>query len=83
MSLLALRTRIPARWLAGPVLGLAVLTGSIAFSPESSAQNQPPGAPPGPPGAASECKNGGWKRFTNPSFKNQGECVSFVEQQRR
>ncbi len=23
-----------------------------------------------------ECKNNGWKTFTNPSFKNQGECVS-------
>ncbi len=26
-----------------------------------------------------QCKNGGWKTFTNPSFKNQGDCVSFVE----
>jgi hypothetical protein len=26
-----------------------------------------------------QCKNDGWKRFTYPSFKNQGECVSFVE----
>lgn len=23
------------------------------------------------------CKNGGWKNFTNPSFKNQGQCVSY------
>jgi hypothetical protein len=23
------------------------------------------------------CKDGGWKTFTNPSFKNQGDCVSF------
>jgi hypothetical protein len=23
-----------------------------------------------------QCKNGGWKTFTNPSFKNQGQCVS-------
>ncbi len=22
------------------------------------------------------CKNGGWKTFTNPTFKNQGQCVS-------
>jgi len=21
------------------------------------------------------CKNGGWKTFTNPSFRNQGQCV--------
>lgn len=24
------------------------------------------------------CKKDGWKQFTNPSFKNQGDCVSFV-----
>ena len=27
---------------------------------------------------ASECKNGGWQTFTNPTFKNQGDCVSFA-----
>ena len=26
-----------------------------------------------------QCKNGGWRRFTNPRFKNQGACVAFVE----
>jgi len=26
--------------------------------------------------AASKCKHGGWKTFTNPRFKNQGQCVS-------
>jgi hypothetical protein len=25
-----------------------------------------------------QCKNGGWRSFSNPSFKNQGDCVSFV-----
>jgi YVTN family beta-propeller protein len=25
-----------------------------------------------------QCKNGGWRSFTNPTFRNQGECVSFV-----
>ena len=24
------------------------------------------------------CKNGGWKTFTNPSFKNQGQCVKYL-----
>ena len=23
------------------------------------------------------CKNGGWKTLTNPSFRNQGTCVSY------
>ena len=24
------------------------------------------------------CKNGGWMQWTNPSFNNQGDCVSYV-----
>lgn len=32
-------------------------------------------APTGPTNK-NQCKNGGWKTFTNPSFKNQGQCVS-------
>jgi hypothetical protein len=24
------------------------------------------------------CKHGGWKTFTNPTFKNQGRCVAFM-----
>lgn len=26
-----------------------------------------------------QCKNGGWMAYTNPSFKNQGDCVSYVQ----
>lgn len=26
-----------------------------------------------------ECKNGGWMTFNSPTFKNQGECVSYVQ----
>ena len=29
------------------------------------------------PTSKEQCKNGGWRTF--PGFKNQGECVSFVE----
>ncbi len=25
-----------------------------------------------------QCKHGGWMTFTNPTFNNQGDCVSFV-----
>ena len=32
----------------------------------------------GPPTSKAACKHGGWKSFTNPSFKNQGKCVSYV-----
>ena len=33
---------------------------------------------PSTPTSKDQCKNGGWKTFTDPSFKNQGDCVSFV-----
>jgi len=32
----------------------------------------------GPPTSKAQCKHGGWKNFNNPTFKNQGQCVSFV-----
>ena len=32
-----------------------------------------------PPTSKDQCKNGGYKNFNNPSFGNQGECVSYVE----
>lgn len=25
-----------------------------------------------------QCKNNGWQTFTNPTFKNQGQCIKFV-----
>ena len=27
---------------------------------------------------ARACKKGGWKTFTSPTFKNQGQCVKYV-----
>lgn len=37
-------------------------------------------APPiGPPLDKNECKNDGWAIFNNPFFKNQGDCVSYVQ----
>ena len=36
-------------------------------------------APTVSPAAKAQCKHGGWKTFTSPSFKNQGQCVSWVE----
>lgn len=30
----------------------------------------------GPPTNKDQCKKDGWKTFNNPTFKNQGECVS-------
>ncbi len=33
----------------------------------------------GPPTNINQCKNNGWKTFNNPTFNNQGQCVSFVD----
>jgi hypothetical protein len=30
------------------------------------------------PSSKDQCKDGGWKSFSTPSFKNQGDCVQFV-----
>jgi hypothetical protein len=38
-------------------------------------------APPTTPTSKDQCKNGGWKNYTDAngtSFKNQGDCVSYV-----
>jgi hypothetical protein len=34
-------------------------------------------------GTKDACKNGGWRTFSNPGYKNQGDCVSYVERQLR
>ncbi len=31
-----------------------------------------------PPTAKDDCKKGGWASFNNPSFRNQGDCVSYT-----
>lgn len=31
------------------------------------------------PASKAACKHGGWRTFTAPAFKNQGQCVSWVE----
>lgn len=33
---------------------------------------------PGAADFARPCKKGGWKSFTSPTFKNQGQCVKFL-----
>ena len=49
------------------VFGTAAGTTSFNFDPAV-----------GPPASKDACKNGGWQSFNSPSFKNQGDCVSYV-----
>lgn len=32
-----------------------------------------------PPTNKDQCKDSGWETFNNPTFKNQGDCVSYVQ----
>ncbi len=45
---------------------------------ESSAPTPTPTPIVGPPTSKDECKKDGWKTFNNPTFKNQGQCVSYT-----
>jgi hypothetical protein len=47
-------------------LGKGFLVDALSFSSSSS------------PTSKDQCKNGGWQTFTNPTFKNQGDCIQFV-----
>jgi hypothetical protein len=31
-----------------------------------------------PPTSKDQCKNDGWKNFNNPTYKNQGQCIDYV-----
>jgi hypothetical protein len=55
------------------VQGTADLT-KITFN--GKVQRLAPGA--GAVDFARPCKKGGWKTFTNPTFKNQGQCVKYL-----
>src|SRR5437763_451455 len=37
----------------------------------------------GQPATTAACKKDGWKSFTNPSFKNQGQCIKFVKKHKK
>jgi hypothetical protein len=53
----------------------------VTFSPFLTSKAGTPCAPPpvGPPTNANQCKNNGWQTFNTPrSFKNQGDCIQYV-----
>jgi len=39
--------------------------------------------PQGRPVIEEDCKDNAWRSFTQPSFKNQGQCIKFVHEQVR
>jgi hypothetical protein len=63
------------RLLAATVVAGGVLMAGVGFA-------APAWAPTNTPHSKADCKNGGWKHHTDAhghAFKNQGQCVSWVE----
>ena len=61
-----------------------VADGDDAFAGIPEDFNNPPAglafSATGPDGEdGDECKDGGWMTFNSPTFKNQGDCVSYVQ----
>jgi signal peptidase I len=67
-SITALGIRqIEARYVAqATIQGISISAGIVVI-------------PVGPPTDMDQCKDDGWETFNNPTFKNQGDCVSFVQ----
>ena len=68
---------------AGPGTGDNIIdpSGVVAYIPFLSSTFGTPCAPPpvGPPTTADQCKKDGWKTFNTPrTFKNQGDCIQYV-----
>jgi hypothetical protein len=68
---------------AGPGTGDNIIDadGVVAYIPFLSSTFGTPCAPPpvGPPTSADQCKKDGWKTFNTPrTFKNQGDCIQYV-----
>ncbi len=57
--------------------GKVVTAENLALTGDPSTIKPATTTPPSTqPSNKDQCKNGGWKTFTNPSYKNQGQCVS-------
>jgi outer membrane protein assembly factor BamB len=62
-----------------------VIVPQLSPPPPPAPPPPPPPPPPvtnlvGPPTDKDQCKNGGWANFSTPrTFRNQGDCIQFVE----
>jgi len=79
-SVTVIGTRSDGQPLDAPYpFGTTTITQSAAdTSGNHSACQQTITVVPNTPTDKDQCKNDGWRSFTNPTFKNQGDCVSFV-----
>jgi len=71
----------------GAPVDVVVMDDFIYGEPVAPPASSPPPPPPspapnqiGPPTDKDQCKNGGWASLNTPrTFKNQGDCIQFVE----
>lgn len=70
---------ITARWYAdGGAAGVGIFRQDTNWTPYGTVAMQIQANSPTPTDK-DQCKKDGWKTFSNPSFKNQGACVSYVQ----
>jgi len=64
----------------GGAAGVGIFRQDTNWAPYGTVAVKITATPPvvGPPNGKDQCKNVGWMSFNNPSFKNQGDCVSFI-----
>jgi len=60
------------------VATVALANGKVVTSENTNLTGDPTTIFPAIPTNKDQCKEDGWKVFTNPNFKNQGQCVSYV-----
>ena len=64
----------------GGTAGVGIFRQDTGWAPNGTAAIQITASAPvvGPPTTKDQCKASGWTTFNSPSFKNQGDCVSYV-----
>lgn len=66
-----IRFAVGATNAAGSVTATSPQTAIVTIAPSTVRQ----------PTSKKQCKRGGWRTFTSPSFRNQGQCVRFIATQ--
>ncbi|MBG6213202.1 hypothetical protein RCH23_000805 [Cryobacterium sp. CAN_C3] len=75
-----LKTSFAAFYADGGTAGVGIFRQDTNWAPNGTVSMKITASPAlvAPPTRKSQCLKSGWMIFNNPSFKNQGDCVSFV-----
>lgn len=74
------KTATAAWYTDGGTAGVGIFREDTNWTPYGTVAIQITASAPlvGPPTNKDQCMKDGWKTFNDPSFKNQGDCVSYV-----